>query len=378
MKNIQATLHSGRKGVIVVLFALLIPVLIVILGFTIDYANIQRVRNEARMVADLSAKAAADTLARTGGKQGDAITAAKDVALANTIAGEVHHLQTSDIIFGRATQQTDGSYSFGSGATPFNSVRVNARRTDTSPDGRIPQFFGMFYGQPDFDLIQTATASFRDVEVCLVLDRSGSMKWKTNGITSDSEKDTRRCIKPKGDSRWISLDKAIEEFIKELDATPVQEKVAMVTFASDGSTACIGPASVASTLDQVLTSNLNLIKDSMNSYKDGVWFGGTNITAGLATARAHMESIANPNVDRVIIVFTDGQHNTSTMPFGEATACAASGIAVHTITFSDDANTTDMVTVAANGGGEHYHAVDTEGLKTIFKRLAGSFAILTE
>jgi Mg-chelatase subunit ChlD len=151
----------------------------------------------------------------------------------------------------------------------------------------------------------------------------------------------------------------------------------MVTFASDGSSNC-GMVSTASSLDQPLTTALNLISDAMQDYKDGIWFGGTNITAGLHAARIHMESAADLNRDRFIIVFTDGQHNTSVFPFDEATLCANAGIVVHTITFSDDANTADMITTASNGGGEHYHAVETEELKDIFRRLAGSFAILTE
>ena len=56
-----------RKGAIVVLFAILLPVQMIFLGFCIDFANMHRVRNEARVIADLSSKAAADALARSGG-----------------------------------------------------------------------------------------------------------------------------------------------------------------------------------------------------------------------------------------------------------------------------------------------------------------------
>ena len=368
----------NRRGVIVVLFALLIPILIIMLGFSIDYANMNRVRNEARTVSDLSAKAAADTLARTGGDIDAARISAKLVAAANVIAGESHFLQDSEIIFGRAIQQGNGSFGFSAATTPFNSVRVKAARTSSSPKGRVPQFFGMFYGQPDFDLEQIATASFRDVEICLVLDRSGSMKWKTAGETNTVERDEVRCVKPNGASRWRSLENAIEEFLDELDDTSVHERVGMVTFASDGAVDCGGISSTASTLDQTLTYDMDDIRDRMDDYGDSVWFGGTNITAGLNQARLHMESTASLQRDRFIIVFTDGVHNSGDAPFAEATACQNSGIVVHTITFSDDANTVDMITTANNGGGDHYHADGTSELKTIFKRLAGSFAILTE
>ncbi len=369
---------SRRRGIIVVLFALLIPILIILLGFSIDFANMQRVRNEARVISDLSAKAAADTLARTGGDIDLARAAAKAVALENKIAGEFHQLKDDEIIFGRAALQNNtGKWVFNAASTPFNSVKVNARRNSASPKGRVRQFFGIFYGHPEFDLEQTATASFRDVEICLVLDRSISMKWKVNGPTSDSEKALAKCTVPNNVSRWHALDIAIAEFIDTLRGTPVQERVAMVSFSSEGVTAC-GTTSTVSTLDQSLTTNLNAIESSMNNYNTSVWFGGTNITAGLEQARLHMEANANANRDRFIILFTDGVATSGGAPFNEATACADAGIVVHTITFGDTANTADMITTATNGGGEHNHAASALELRTIFKRLAGSFAILTE
>lgn len=370
--------RTHRLGVIVILFALLIPILIVILGFTIDYANMQRVRNEARVIADLSAKAAADTLARTGGDIAIARQAAKDVAAANAIQGVGHTLDDEDIIFGRAQLQSDGQWNFNAGITPFNSVRVNAIRDTDSPAGRVNLFFGQFYGQPSFDLQQQATASFRDVEICLVLDRSGSMKWNTTGTLTTVEMEARQCIPPVPTSRWRALDTAIELFLSELDATPVHEQIGMVTFASDGVVACSGLTSIASRLDQPLTTNTGLVRAAMDTLNTSVWFGGTNITAGIERARLHMQSNGNPNRDQFIVVFTDGVHNTSDPPFDEALACAAAGITVHTITFSDEANLTDMELTATNGGGEHYHADNTSELNSIFRRLAGTFAIITK
>ncbi len=368
----------NRKGVLVVLFALLIPILIIFLGFTIDYANMQRVRNEARLVSDLAAKAAADTLARTGGDEAAARQTAIEVAAANTIAGEPHDLESSDIIFGQAIEQSDGSFTFTSGVSPYNSVRVEARRTADSVDGRVPLFFGLFYGQPTFDLVQSATASFQEVEVCLVLDRSGSMKWKTIGSMSQADKDEVRCKIPNSESRWKALDDAIEEFLSELESTAVQEKVAMVTFASDTNNDCDDTTLYAAVLDQGLTTNLSQIRDAMEDYNNGIWLGNTNITAGLHAARLHMESNASPTKKRFIIVLTDGQYNDGGAPFSEATACAANGITVHTITFSDDANEADMITVATNGEGEHFHADGSSELNNIFRRLARTFSVLTE
>lgn len=369
--------RSPRRGVLVVLFALMIPLLIIILGFTIDYANMQRVRNEARMVSDLAAKAAADTLSRTAGDQQAARQAAIDVAAANTIAGVAHNLASGDVVFGQAIEQSDGSFSFQAGGFPLNSVRVFTRRTEESLNGRVPLFFGMFYGQPTFDLVQSATASFRKVEVCLVLDRSGSMKFNATGSMTSDQKEAAHCSPPGPDSRWAALDNAIDGFLDELAATPISEKVALVTFASDDED-CDDLSVSAATLDQSLTTSMSQIETVMDGYNNGVWFGSTNITAGLHKARLHMESHGSPNLKRYIIVFTDGQHNQGDPPFSEAAACAESGITVHTITFGDSANTADMIATASNGGGEHYHADGSTELENIFSRLATTFAILTE
>jgi Flp pilus assembly protein TadG len=163
MKNRTTQVNQSitRRGVIAILFALLVPILIVVLGFSIDYAHMQRTRNEVRVISDLASKAAADTLARTGGDIDLARDAAKAVAAANTVAGQPMALEDNQIIFGRSDEQANGSWTFTPATNPpFNAVQVEAARDATSTDGPIPLFFGQFYGNPDFETFQTSTASF--------------------------------------------------------------------------------------------------------------------------------------------------------------------------------------------------------------------------
>ncbi|MEM7455688.1 MAG: vWA domain-containing protein [Planctomycetota bacterium] len=370
--------RSGRKrnGLLVVLFALLLPVLIVVLGFSIDYANMQRVRNEARAVADIAAKVAADTLAVTDDIEA-ARLAAIDIAAQNTIAGESVVLESGNIQFGRAVKQEDGSYSFDLDATPYNSVRVVSERSSSVSQGPIDLFFGRFYGRPSFDVSHAATSSFINVDICLVLDRSGSMKYQAVGTTVDYAS-TRQCVPPLPDSRWAELNTAVEAFVSRLEQTNIEERVAMVTFSSDTTICTPGITLTASSLDQPLTTNMADIRNQMAVMSSTVWGGGTNVTAGLDLARLHMTSASDPDARRFIIVLTDGIHNDGLPPFASALLAAQDGYIVHTITFSDDANLEDMQTVAFNGGGTHHHAANGAELENVFRRIAGSFAILTD
>ena len=369
-----------RKGAIVVLFAILLPVQMIFLGFCIDFANMHRVRNEARVIADLSSKAAADALARSGGDENLAIATAQAVAASNTIGGVFHSLDPSEIVFGRAQEQADGSFAFNQGETPPNSVRVFANRTDAHPNGPVGLFFGNFYGRSEFPFTQTATSSFRDVEICLVLDRSVSMKYNVNGSNTAAERKSFRCQTPRPVSRWVALDNAVDIFLNELDATPVRERVGLVTFASDTGANCTpGVTFEASTLDQPLTDNTAAIRGVMTNYSNSVWFGSTDITSGIIEATDHMLAASNPAKDRFIVVLTDGVHRVEeTEPSDAAADAAQQGFIVHTITFSSEADIADMQLTAQRGGGEHWHADSEDELQLIFERLAGSLAIITE
>lgn len=368
--------RRSRNGVMVVLFALILPAFVLILGFAVDYANIQRIRTELRVIADLAAKTAASNLAQNSDPD-LAVFAAQQVANANFVGGKPFLLDASDVVVGSSVQQPDGSFLFSEGTQPFNSVQVNANRSASRGDG-VALFFGLLYGRDNISLAQTAAASFRNVDIMLVLDRSGSMKWKSVGNMTPAELEDIRCKKPNTLSRWYALDNAIQVFLNTLEKSPIQEKVGMATFASDYSAYCGGITTYKSSLDQALTSDLTKIQTAMSQYNTTIWDGGTNIFAGLNEGRVHIQSNRTPNAEQVIIVLTDGGYNDGGPPFDEATLCKLAGITVHTITFSDQANQQDMITTATNGGGQHYHADNEEELTRVFEQIAGSFAILTK
>ena len=370
--------RNQRQGTILVVFLLLLPIIILMVGFSVDLAHMQRVRTELRSATDLAAKAAAESLSASS-SEATARQAAMDIAALNLVNGQPLSLDPTDIVFGRSEKQGDGSWDFDEADSPKNAVKITGSRTSSSLDGAIPTYFGNLYGRPDFHPEFQSTSAFIDVDICIVLDRSSSMKHAATNPTPDglSSSDPRYCAAPYADSRWIALDGAIQTFLAELQTTIGSEQVAMVTFATSNTSVCGETNSVAS-VDQDLTSNLNNISNAMNTRNTTIWNGGTDIAAGVSLGNTVLTSgLARPNADKVMIVFTDGQY-TEADPAPLASAAAADGITVHTITFSPGANQTDMLAAATAGKGRHFHADNATDLDDIFREMAASLAIIIQ
>jgi hypothetical protein len=338
----------------------------------------QRVRTELRSATDLAAKAAGDTLSNTS-SESLARQVGTDIAALNLVNGQPLTLAQADIVFGRSTKQPDGSWDFSAGTTPKNAVQVHGSRASDSADGAVPTFFGTLYGHTTFEPEFQSVAAFVDTDICIVLDRSGSMKLAaTDPSTSGpSSGDLRYCAAPYADSRWMALDAAIQTFVTELQTTIGIEHVAMVTFASDFTSVCGETNSVAS-VDQDLTSNLGLISAAMSSRSTSVWNGRTDIKAGVELGHvALIGPLARPNADKVMIVFTDGQY-TEDDPVPAGALASADGITVHTITFSPGASQQNMQDLANAGNGQHFHADTANDLDNIFRELAASMTIIVK
>ena len=372
-----------RRGGMVVLIALLLPVILMLVGFSVDLANMQRVRTELRAATDLASKAAAHALSVAD--NGDvnfgmqsAVDSGKAVALANSVGGEPLVLEDSDFTFGRSVEQGNGRWAFTPGVTPPNSVRVTGRRSATSPDGGVLLHFGMLYGQRHFEPTATATSSFRKVDICLVLDRSSSMKLAvddTAGLLGTSN--PRTCNFPYSDSRWVALETAVNIFLDRLVESTADEAVALVTFAG-GTYAPCGETNTAVSTDQDLSWDVDNIRTAMQNRSTSIWNGMTEIDRGIDRAYSLLTGPSSrTNAEKVMIVLTDGVY-TGDDPVPSAATAHASGITVHTITFSNGANQADMQAVASTGGGASYHAVDAATLNDIFTKLAGTITILTE
>ncbi len=366
----------NRRGVLVVLAAFLLAVFLVVLTFSINVAYMQLVRTELRAATDASAKAAAAALSRSETEVA-ARQAAIDIAALNRVAGEGLVLSASQIEFGSSFEQADGTYTFNPG-TPFpNSVRIVGARDSASSQGAADLLMTGFLGRQIFEPVQSATAMFANVDVCLVLDRSSSMKLAvtdTSGFMASG--DTRECQVPAGDSRWAALDTAVNIFCDAVDQDTPNDHFAIVTYASDH-TAC-GVTTAAATIDLPLTGNTTAARSAMTVLSSSVWNGNTEIAAGIQLGDSVLTGgSARPNARKVMIVLTDGNF-TGADPTGAATVAAGHGITIHSVTFSDGANQTVMQNVANIGSGLFFHAPDADSLNEIFRKLGARPATLTQ
>jgi Ca-activated chloride channel family protein len=381
MKNFAKKLApNNRKAAILTLFIFMLPVLLIMLGFSVDLAYMHLVQTEMRLASDNAARVAADNLSRYE-NENRAIQTGIDIAEEFTVAGRPMRLQSSDFDFGRATADETGSYIFDTNGFPFNAVRVNAARDVNSRDGTVPLFFSRVIGSQEYSPQVTSIASFLNVDICLVLDRSTSMKFNVNSNeTGMSVNDRRFCRAPGSNSRWDALDKAVKVFHDVLRRNSSEEQISIVTFGSDLDNVQPGLCGrqPAATLDMQLTTNVDAADGTINTLSNTVWNGNTEIAAGMQIATAELTSARGRRFsDRVMIVLTDG-FPTAGDAIAEATLAASQRITVYAITFGADGDQNYMKQVAAAGHGEHAHAATENELKEVFKRFAAKATILIQ
>jgi Flp pilus assembly protein TadG len=363
------------------LIALLLPILLVFLGFAVDVAYMQTTRMELQAAADSAARAGATKLSQTD-NAAEARNMAIQIASQNMVAGSPLLLRSSEVEVGRSKPNSSGKWVFSANGTPANAVRISAGRTKGSRSGAVPLFFGRLIGSPTFQPVQSSTASFINVDICLVLDRSTSMKQGIDEGGNLYESDPRFCKAPNKASRWMALDSAVRLFIDELQDSEADEHVALATYSSGSDNlpkGMCGASKDPASLDCSLSADLTRIEKAMDRLKTTVWNGNTYIEAGIEEGLGGLtdSKLARASAERILIVLTDGRENVGTAA-NAAKDCAAAGVLVHTITFSEVANQATMKEVARIGGGKHYHADDAADLKKVFRELAAQTALLTE
>jgi Ca-activated chloride channel homolog len=361
--------RESRRGTILVLAAFMIIAFLVSVAFSVDVSYMQLTRTKLRSATDAAARAAGEGLSRQQNVN-YARQAAKTIAAANRVAGKPLLLADSDIVFGRSTQQANGAWAFRPAAQPINAVRVFGRRTREAPSGSVPLFFGRVFNVLDFEPTQAATVVRLDRDICLVVDRSSSMKLHlTDTAPTMSTGDSRFCKPPNMSlSRWGALSVGVQRFINALEATPQTEYVALVSYGSNY-TACT-VSNTSADINCNLASDHSAVTKAMGTLSAKKFNGMTNIGAGITKGIQVLTSAAaRPYAAKTMVLMSDGAYTEGTRPSLVAPQAADRDIIIHTITFGE-ANPDEMQAIADATGGNHYIAPDAAALQDIFEEIA--------
>ena len=372
MRNRFKRRPADRQGAMLVFIAVTLPVVIMMAAFAVDIAWMQLVNTELRTASDAASRAGAKALSLQQ-TEAAARAAAKDAASRNLVAGTPLVMLDSDIEVGEGRQASKSSrFVFTPGGSRLNAVRVRGNRTDTSAGGPVALFLGQVMGVTHFQPSHTATSTQLDREICLVVDRSGSMM---RGVTGRGVPGGS-CKPPHATrSRWGALTNAVAGFLNELENTSQNEQCGLVSYSSAGSQC--GFTFTTSDINARLDYNYTPVRDAMADLSSRPVSGRTNIGAGIQNGITVLtDSSARPFALRTMVVMTDGRHNTGPEPVIAARRAANEDITIHTVTFSSEADFTRMRAVADATGGQHFHAPDADALERIFRKIAATLPVM--
>ncbi len=175
-----------RRGVIVVLSAVLMVVLMAMIAFSVDIGYVAVTKTQLQSAADASALAACATLSTaTSDDNTPVVNKAKQFAAYHTVGGVGVNLQNTDIVFGTWDA---GPRTFTPSNTISNAVRITARCDESTGGNKF--FFAPVLGSNSFSLQASAIAAGNPRDIVFVVDLSGSMNddtepaWATKPIAT--------------------------------------------------------------------------------------------------------------------------------------------------------------------------------------------------
>ncbi|WP_182864624.1 vWA domain-containing protein [Rhodopirellula sp. JC639] len=331
--------------------AVLMPVMIGIAAFAINVVHMEMARTELQIALDVAARAGGRTFAVTEDQQ-QATAAVESMLALNPYANQVLALGETNLEFGESMRYSDADrYSFNPGMHP------NAIRIETNGTNEVPLLFPSMGVPLQLRPIKAAICTKVELDIALVLDRSGSMARDSQGYRPD---DWIAGDAVPAESRWSDAVAAVDEFLTVMEHSIHDERVTLTTYSAE------------STTDVDLTNNYDAIRTALDDHSQHFAGGNTGIGNGIigGVDALNHGSYARPWATRVLIVMSDGLQTTGVDELEAAEQAAADNVMVYAITFSDEADQSSMQDVAAAGAGKHYHADDQQQLIQAFREIA--------
>ncbi len=172
---------NSRKGAVFALFAILLPVLIILCSFAINVAYMQLVSTELKVATDVAAHAGGRAMSIHQDSDRAWDFAIQAGAL-NTVAGKPMQISRDEdhLVFGASARADNGfgKYQF----TPVSKASVDngtgrATSLRVTGDLELPLIFAAMPGTSSVQQSRSSVATQVDRDIALVLDRSGSMLY---------------------------------------------------------------------------------------------------------------------------------------------------------------------------------------------------------
>lgn len=362
----------------------------------INLAWIQKNYVDGQVASDLGSRWGVDLASRVE----DASTikeGVKEIVSKNWTLNSPSKHSSMEVELGSARPNPNGKgMKFVKDAEPINSVRVTSNANIATVG-----FMSQSKRSSGIELGRRSTAVALERDICVVVDRSGSMNfdldtatWSTdNSRHPDNPLSNSRYYNHRryayqywwywphpSDSRWSTMVPALYGLADELGKTAQNESFSIVSYSTSFNYRFYDPnlrirnfrgnsSSIESNPTFDYKDAVDHLKHKYNEQQ--VVAGGTNISAGIDLAvKVLTGDNSRPNAFKTIIVMTDGQYNNGRHPSLAASDAADENIEVFTVTFSHQADQKVMRETAEEGNGRHFHAPDGETLEEVFRQIA--------
>ena len=270
-----------ERGISLIFTAMTLVFIVPMVGLAIDAGILYTVKGKLQMAVDAASLAAARALSRGNDdltQQSNAKAEAQEYVLLNFPSG---YFNVPTPTFGTNN----------SGISIDESV-ANQRSVSVTAFVTAPLYFLRWLGTNNTTVSATATAVRRDVNVVVVMDRSGSLA---------------------ASGSCTPLKAAAVSFVSKF--ANGRDNLGLVTFATS-SLLPQGDFAIANDFQTAATS-VPTILNSINCT------GGTNTAQGLWQGYQQLVTLNQPNALNVILLFTDGYPNTftATYPIKNTSSC---------------------------------------------------------
>jgi Mg-chelatase subunit ChlD len=361
-----------RRGQIVLLFAVTLVLVLGMVAFGVDVGFMMVRRTEVQRAVDAAVLAAADYLDEEDVEQDDVEQMARTYLEANGLNDQQLSDDHLDIEFGRWLRD---SYTF----EPIGFDEANAIRIALNVEEGL--FFGRVLQHQDFSFqteaiaIKNGGAPPRDV--MMVIDCSGSM---------DDD----------GGSPPQPISAVKEAAIVLCDAAQPDDHIGLTVY--NWTDPALNNRQTGK-LEIGLTDDREAVKGLINTLHAGHYASYTNIAGGIREGGETLRDTARTNVEKILIVLTDGIANRVEPPYGVpsgdlphgdppnnpdgnagqsalgwATEVTGYDIKIYTVSLGASADHGLMHNIANIGGGVHYEITGSvsqyaQELRDVFQEL---------